>query len=61
MTSALIDPRSQDGSATRKMQTGLVQFGEALADLRMVLALDPDGDYGARAAYIIDLVDQKKD
>ncbi len=33
MTSALIDPRSQDGSATRKMQTGLVQFGEALADL----------------------------
>ena len=35
--------------------------GEALADLRMVLALDPDGDYGARAAYIIDLVDQKKD
>ena len=35
--------------------------GEALADLRKVLALDPDGDYGARAAYIIDLVDQKKD
>ncbi len=33
MTSALIDPRSQDGSATRKMQTGLIQFGEALADL----------------------------
>ncbi|MEC9032456.1 MAG: hypothetical protein VYB15_11275, partial [Planctomycetota bacterium] len=35
--------------------------GKALADLRKVLALDPDGDYGARAAYIIDLVDQKKD
>ena len=35
--------------------------GEALADLRRVLALDPEGDYGSRAAYIIDLVDQKKE
>ena len=33
---------------------------EALADLRKVLDLDPDGDYGARAAYIIDLVDRKE-
>ena len=33
---------------------------EALADLHKVQDLDPDGDYGARAAYIIDLVDRKE-
>ncbi|MGE0240699.1 MAG: transketolase family protein [Parvibaculaceae bacterium] len=31
-TAALRDSRSQDGSATRKMQTGLIRFGAALAD-----------------------------
>lgn len=32
---------------------------EALRDLHKVLELDPDGEYGTRASYIIDLVDQK--
>lgn len=32
MGAALRDARSQDGSATRKMQTGLIEFGSALAD-----------------------------
>lgn len=38
----------------------LDQDEEALTDLRKVLVLDPDGDYGSRAAYIIDLVDRKE-
>ena len=32
---------------------------EALKDLRKVLELDPDGEYGTRADYIIDLVKQE--
>ena len=32
---------------------------EALKDLRKVLELDPDGEYGTRAGYIIDLVKQE--
>jgi transketolase len=32
MTTALKDPESKDGSATRKLQTGLIQLGSALAD-----------------------------
>lgn len=33
---------------------------EALADLRKVREIDPEGDFGSRAAYIIDLVDRKE-
>lgn len=32
MASALRDLQSKDGSATRRLQTGLIQFGSALAD-----------------------------